>query len=122
MLKILFITLISMLMWLHLILVALTVKFLVSITGLHMTLNLRRVMKLPRFLKWRVRLVQKGYDKGWDHGYEAGLVEQKNQIIDLLSSHIEKIDWLQETPIEVKDILPIVKNHQEDKELVGWDS
>ena len=59
---------------------------------------------------------------GWEHGYEAGMVERKNQIIDLLSSHIEKIDWLQETPIEVKDILPIVKNHQEDKELVGWDS
>jgi len=78
--------------------------------------------KFTRLFKWRVRLVQKGYDKGWEHGYEAGMVERKNQIIDLLSSHIEKIDWLQETPIEVKDILPIVKNHQEDKELVGWDS
>jgi GTP cyclohydrolase II len=49
------------------------------------------------------------------------MVEQKNQIIDLLSSHIEKIDWLQETPIEVKDILPIVKSHEEEKELVGWE-
>jgi len=77
--------------------------------------------KFLNIFKWRVRLVQKGYDMGWEHGYEAGLVEQKNQIIDLLSSHIENIDWLQETPIEVKDILPIVKNHQEDKELVGWE-
>lgn len=78
-------------------------------------------MKLPKFLKWRVRLVQKGYDLGWGHGYEAGMIEQKNQIIDLLSSHIENIDWLQETPLEVRDILPIVKSHKEDKELVGWD-
>jgi len=78
-------------------------------------------MKLPKIFRWRVKLVQQGYDKGWEHGYEAGMVEQKNQIIDLLSSHIEKIDWLQETPIEVKDILPIVKNHEEDKELVGWE-
>ena len=78
--------------------------------------------KFTRLFKWRVRLIQKGYDMGWEHGYEAGMVERKNQIIDLLSSHIENIDWLQETPLEVKDILPIVKNHQEDKELVGWDS
>lgn len=77
--------------------------------------------KFLNLFKWRLRLVQKGYDFGWEHGYEAGMVEQKNQIIDLLSSHIENIDWLQETPIEVKDILPIVKNHQEDKELVGWE-
>lgn len=78
-------------------------------------------MKLPKFLKWRVRLVQKGYDLGWEHGYEAGMVEQKNQIIDLLASHIENIDWLRETPIEVREIIPIVKNHKEDKELVGWE-
>ena len=85
-----------------------------------MTHYLRRTMKLLKVFRWRVKLVQQGYDKGWEHGYEAGMVEQKNQIIDLLSSHIEKIDWLQETPIEVKDILPIVKSHEEEKELVGW--
>lgn len=77
--------------------------------------------KLVNLFKFRLRIIQKAYDMGWDDGYKAGMVEQKNQIIDLLSSHIEKIDWLQETPIEVKDILPIVKNHEEEKELVGWE-
>ena len=77
--------------------------------------------RLVNLFKFRLRIVQKGYDMGWQHGYEAGMLEQKNQIIDLLSSHIENIDWLQETPLEVRDILPIVKNHQEDKELVGWE-
>lgn len=78
-------------------------------------------MKIRNLFKWRVRLVQKGYDMGWEHGYEAGMYEKRNEIIDLLSSHIERVDWLQETPIEVKDILPIVKNHTEEKELVGWE-
>jgi len=77
--------------------------------------------KFLNLFKFRLRIVQKAYDKGWEHGYEAGMLEQKNQIIDLLSSHIENIDWLQETPLEVRDILPIVKNHKEDKELVGWE-
>lgn len=77
--------------------------------------------RLVNLFKFRLRIVQKAYDKGWEHGYEAGMLEQKNQIIDLLSSHIENIDWLQETPLEVRDILPIVKNHKEDKELVGWE-
>jgi hypothetical protein len=78
------------------------------------------VKRLVNLFKVRLRIVQKAYDMGWDDGYEAGMREQKNQIIDLLSSHIENIDWLQETPLEVKDILPIVKNHTEDKEPVGW--
>ena len=69
--------------------------------------------RLVNLFKFRLRIVQKAYDKGWEHGYEAGMLEQKNQIIDLLSSHIENIDWLQETPLEVRDILPIVKNHKE---------
>jgi len=77
--------------------------------------------KFLNLFELRLRLVQKGYDFGWEHGYEAGMIEQKNQIIDLLSSHIENIDWLQETPIEVRDILPIVKNHKEEKEPVGWE-
>jgi hypothetical protein len=79
------------------------------------------IKKIRNLFKWRVRLMQIGYDMGWEHGYEAGMVEQKNQIVDLLSNHIENIDWLQETPLEVRDILPIVKSHKEDKELVGWD-
>ena len=77
-------------------------------------------MHLPNIFKWRLRLVQKGYDLGWEHGFEAGMVEKRHDIIDLLSHHIESIDWLKETPLEVREILPIVKNHEEVKEQVGW--
>jgi hypothetical protein len=37
-----------------------------------------------------------------------------------LNSNIHGVDWLKEEPIELKDIVPIVKEHVADKELVGW--
>jgi len=77
-------------------------------------------MKLPRFLKWRVRLVQQGYDLGWQHGYEAGMVEQKNQIVDKVDKFIKDVDWLKEDPYTRKDIVEAIKNHESEKELVGW--
>ena len=77
-------------------------------------------MKLPRFLKWRVRLVQQGYDLGWQHGYEAGMVEQKNQIVDKVDKFIKDVDWLKEDPYTRKDIVEAIKNHEPEKELVGW--
>jgi flagellar biosynthesis/type III secretory pathway protein FliH len=77
-------------------------------------------MKLPRFLKWRVRLVQQGYDLGWEHGYEAGMVEQKNQIVDKVDKFVKDVDWLKEEPYTRKDIVEAIKNHEPEKELVGW--
>jgi len=78
--------------------------------------------KFVRLFKWRVRLVQKGYDKGWDHGYEAGMIEQKNQIIDKVNKFIHDADWLKEDPYTRKEIIEAIKNHEPEKELVGWDS
>jgi flagellar biosynthesis/type III secretory pathway protein FliH len=77
-------------------------------------------MKLPKFFKWRVRLVQQGYDLGWQHGYEAGMVEQKNQIVDKVDKFIKDVDWLKEDPYTRKDIVEAIKNHEPEKELVGW--
>ena len=77
--------------------------------------------KLLNLFKWRVRLVQQGYDLGWEHGYKAGMVEQHNQIIDLLNRHIHDIDWTKEDIFTVKDVIPVVKNHVADEELVGWE-
>ena len=76
--------------------------------------------RLLKLFKWRVRLVQQGYDLGWEHGYQAGMDEQHKQIIDLLNSNFHGVDWLKEEPITLKDIVPIVKEHQADKEPVGW--
>jgi len=80
-----------------------------------------KINKILRVFKWRVQLIQKGYDLGWEHGYEAGMVEQHNQIMDLLNKHIHGIDWTKEDAFTVKEVIPLVKNHVADKEPVGWD-
>jgi hypothetical protein len=76
---------------------------------------------MKKFFKWRVRLVQKGYDLGWNHGYEAGMIEQYKQILDLLNNHINNIDWLKEDVFTVRDVVPVVEQHIADLEPVGWE-
>lgn len=78
-------------------------------------------MKLPKFFRWRVRLVQQGYDAGWNHGYEAGMIEQKNQIVDKVNKYVQDVDWLKENPYTRKEIVEAIKNHEPEKELVGWE-
>ncbi len=78
-------------------------------------------MKLPKFFRWRVRLVQQGYNLGWEHGYEAGMVEQKNQIVDKVDKFVKDVDWLKEEPYTRKDIVEAIRNHEPEKELVGWE-
>jgi flagellar biosynthesis/type III secretory pathway protein FliH len=72
-------------------------------------------------MQWRVRLVQQGYNLGWEHGYEAGMVEQKNQIVDKVDKFVKDVDWLKEDPYTRKDIVEAIKNHEPEKELVGWE-
>ena len=78
------------------------------------------MQKLRNLFKWRLRLVQMGYDKGWEHGFQAGMDEQQKQILDLLNRHIHGIDWTKEDAFTVKDVIPVVKEHNADKEPVGW--
>ena len=72
-------------------------------------------------MQWRVRLVQQGYNLGWEHGYEAGMVEQKNQIVDKVNKYVQDVDWLKENPYTRKEIVEAIKNHEPEKELVGWE-
>ena len=78
------------------------------------------MQKLRNLFKWRLKLVQMGYDMGWDHGFEAGMDEQHKQILDLLNRHIHDIDWTKEDIFTVKDVIPVVQEHNADKEPVGW--
>ena len=78
-------------------------------------------MKLPNIFKWRVRLVQQGYDLGWQHGYEAGMDEQHKQIVDKINKLIHDIDWVKEDPYTRKDIVEAIIEHEADKEPVGWE-
>ena len=76
---------------------------------------------MKNIFKWRLRLVQKGYDLGWQHGFEAGIDEYQKQVIDFLNVKVENIDWLKEEPFTVRDVVPAIKEHIPDKEPVGWD-
>ena len=78
------------------------------------------MQRLRNLFKIRLRLVQMGYDKGWEHGFQAGMDEQQKQILDLLNRHIHGIDWTKEDAFTVKDVIPVVKEHNADKEPVGW--
>lgn len=76
--------------------------------------------KFLNLFKWRVQLVQKGYDLGWEHGYEAGMNEQHKQIVDKVSKLVYDIDWMREDPYTRKEIIEVIKNHEADKEPIGW--
>jgi hypothetical protein len=52
---------------------------------------------------------------------EAGMVEQKNQIVDKVDKFVKDVDWLKEDPYTRKDIVEAIKNHEPEKELVGWE-
>jgi hypothetical protein len=75
-------------------------------------------MKLPKIFKWRVRVVQQAYDLGWKHGHEAGKIDRHNEILGLLVDNIETINWLKEESLEVRDIIPMVRNHKVDEGTV----
>lgn len=79
------------------------------------------MLKLPEIFKWRLRLVQKGYDLGWKHGYEVGVDENNKQIIDLLNKHIHDVDWLREDPYTKKDLVQVVQDNIPNKEPIGWE-
>lgn len=69
-------------------------------------------LKLPKILQWRVRIAQSGYDLGYKQGFEAGKIEKHGEIVQMLSYKLENIDWLREEPIQVREIVPMVKQHK----------
>ena len=75
---------------------------------------------MKRLFNWRLRLVQKGYDVGWKHGYEAGMSEHHKQIVDLLNKNIEDIDWGKEEPFKLREVVPLVKEYKAELDHVGW--
>jgi flagellar biosynthesis/type III secretory pathway protein FliH len=78
-------------------------------------------MNLPNIFKWRLRLVQQGYNLGWQHGYDAGMNENQKQIVDKVNKLIHDVDWLKEDPYTRKEIVEAIKQHVPDREPIGWD-
>lgn len=77
-------------------------------------------MKKPKILTKKLELVQQAYDMGWKHGHEAGKVDGHYEIMDIIATKVEPIDWLQENPLEVRDILPLIKSETKHKAPSTW--
>ena len=77
-------------------------------------------MQLPKIFKWRLRLVQQGYNLGLEHGFEAGMDENQKQVMDKVNKFIYDIDWLKEDPYTRKEIIEAIKQHKPDTEPIGW--
>jgi hypothetical protein len=71
-----------------------------------------RIFRLPKVFQWRVRLAQQAYDLGFSHGIQVGKKDKHNEILEMLNHNIETIDWVREEPIQVRDIIPMVENHE----------
>lgn len=46
---------------------------------------------------------------GYAHGIADGKVEKHGEIIHMLTKKLDGTDWLQEDPISIRDIVPLVK-------------
>jgi flagellar biosynthesis/type III secretory pathway protein FliH len=77
-------------------------------------------MKLRKKADENLKLIQQSYDLGFMHGLEAGKVEKHHEIISMLTHALDNIDWTREEPIQVRDIVPMVKNHIPKAEEDVW--
>lgn len=77
-------------------------------------------MKKPKIFTKKLQLIQQAYDMGWNHGHEAGKVDGHYEVMDIIAKKVEPLDWLQESPIEVRDILPLIKSETKHKAPSTW--
>jgi hypothetical protein len=59
--------------------------------------------------KKNLELVQKAYDMGYAHGLADGKDEKHMEIIRMLTVKLDGTDWLQEDPLHIRDIVPLVE-------------
>jgi hypothetical protein len=72
--------------------------------------------------KIKLGLVQMGYDYGFDHGYDLGKKDRENDIIHLIESQTENMDWLNENSLEVRNIVPLIKTKAPEILEPTWDT
>ena len=49
---------------------------------------------------------------GYAHGIADGKVEKHGEIIHMLTKKLDGTDWLQEDPVHIRDIVPLVKGEK----------
>jgi hypothetical protein len=85
-----------------------------------MTLTAIALRLIPN--KVKLGLVQMGYDHGFDHGYELGKKDRENEIIHLIESKVENMDWLDDNTLEVRQVVPLIKTKEPVVPELTWDT
>lgn len=75
---------------------------------------------LPSLSKWRESIEKAGYELGYKHGFEDGQEDKHKEIVNMLSFKLDTIDWLREDPIQIREVVPMVKKYKTIKEDV-WE-
>ena len=71
--------------------------------------------------KKKLRLVQEAYDLGYSHGLADGKDEKYVEIVQMLTKKLDGTDWLQEDPLRIHDVVPLVKGELNiDKQQNVW--
>ena len=59
--------------------------------------------------KKKLQLMQEAYDLGYSHGVADGKDEKYVEIVQMLTKKLDGTDWLQEDPLHIHDVVPLVK-------------
>lgn len=70
--------------------------------------------------KKKLEELQEAYDMGYEHGRKAGMIDRQHEIISLLTDNIESIDWINEDSLEIRDVLPLIRNSVKPKVIDTW--
>lgn len=62
--------------------------------------------------KKKLKLIQEAYDMGYAHGIADGKDEKHVEIVQMLTRKLDGTDWLQEDPIGIRDVVPLVKGEK----------
>jgi hypothetical protein len=77
-------------------------------------------MKLFKIFNIKLRIAQQAYDLGYKHGHEAGRIDKHGEILQMLTHNLDNIDWTREEPVQVRDVVPMVRNHKPKVEGEVW--
>lgn len=64
--------------------------------------------------KKKLKLIQEAYDLGYAHGLVDGKDEKHVEIVQMLTRKLDGTDWLQEDPLRIHDVVPLVKGELSD--------
>lgn len=70
--------------------------------------------------KKKLQELQEAYDLGYEHGRKTGMIDKQHEIISLLTDSIESIDWIDEGSMDIRDVLPLIKNINKPKVIDTW--